>query len=155
MEHPYLFLTSLFSLFGLEDWAGAHPHVTYMWLAMILLVIFGWIGGKGVALVPKTVQNVFEVIISGLEEFMVGITGEEGRESYPLLLTVFLFVLLGNLFWSGSRFLSAHSIHQHHSRIGCHRCCMEPCDRRQKTRCKIYQTFLGTCTGTYAAVPDH
>jgi F-type H+-transporting ATPase subunit a len=69
-----------------------------MWLAMILLVIFGWIGGKSVTLVPKTVQNVFEVIISGLEEFMVGITGEEGRESYPLLLTVFLFVLLGNLF---------------------------------------------------------
>jgi len=65
---------------------------------MILLVIFGWIGGKSVALVPKTVQNVFEVIISGLEEFMVGITGEEGRDSYPLLLTVFLFVLLGNLF---------------------------------------------------------
>jgi F-type H+-transporting ATPase subunit a len=69
-----------------------------MWFAMILLVIFGWIGGKSVALVPKTVQNVFEVIISGLEEFMVGITGEEGRDSYPLLLTVFLFVLLGNLF---------------------------------------------------------
>ena len=69
-----------------------------MWFAMIILVILGWIGGKSVTLVPKTVQNVFEVIISGLEEFMVGITGEEGRDSYPLLLTVFLFVLLGNLF---------------------------------------------------------
>lgn len=69
-----------------------------MWLAMIILVILGWIGGKSVTLVPKTVQNVFEVIISGLEEFMVGITGEEGRDSYPLLLTVFLFVFLGNLF---------------------------------------------------------
>lgn len=98
MEHPYLFLTSLFSSFGLEHWAGAHPHVTYMWFAMIILVILGWIGGKSVALVPKTVQNVFEVVISGLEEFMIGITGEEGRDSYPLLLTVFLFVLLGNLF---------------------------------------------------------
>jgi F-type H+-transporting ATPase subunit a len=69
-----------------------------MWLAMIILVILGWIGGKSVTLVPKSVQNVFEVIISGLEEFMVGITGEEGRDSAPLLLTIFLFVLLGNLF---------------------------------------------------------
>lgn len=69
-----------------------------MWLAMIVLVLFGWIGGKSVTLVPKTVQNVFEVILSGLEEFMVGITGEEGRDSAPLLLTVFLFVFLGNLF---------------------------------------------------------
>nr|WP_281357803.1 F0F1 ATP synthase subunit A [Desulfobacter latus] len=69
-----------------------------MWLAMIVLVLFGWIGGKSVTFVPKTVQNIFEVILSGLEEFMVGITGEEGRDSAPLLLTVFLFVFLGNLF---------------------------------------------------------
>ena len=100
MEHPYLFMTSVFSLFGskAEAWAAHHPHVTYMWLAMIVLIILGWLGGKGVSLVPKTAQNVFEVIISGLEEFMVGITGEEGRASFPLLLTIFLFVLLGNLF---------------------------------------------------------
>ena len=98
MEHPYLLMTSLFSMFGLEKWAADHPHVTYMWLAMLVLIVFGILGGKGVALVPKGVQNVFEVIISGLEEFMVGITGEEGRSSYPLLLTIFLFVLLGNLF---------------------------------------------------------
>ncbi|MCF6246882.1 MAG: F0F1 ATP synthase subunit A [Desulfobacula sp.] len=98
MEHPYLFLTSLFGMVGLEDWAGKHPHVTYMWLAMIILIFFGWLAGKSVSMVPKTAQNVFEVIISGLEEFMVSITGEEGRKSFPLLITIFLFVLLGNLF---------------------------------------------------------
>jgi len=91
-------MTSFFGMFGLEEWAGAHPHVTYMWLAMLVLIVLGFLGGKGVSLVPKGAQNVFEVIISGLEEFMVGITGEEGRASYPLLLTIFLFVLLGNLF---------------------------------------------------------
>jgi F-type H+-transporting ATPase subunit a len=47
--------------------------------------------------VPKGAQNFFEVVISGLEEFMVSITGEEGRSSAPLLLTIFLFVLVGNL----------------------------------------------------------
>jgi len=81
----------------MEEWAYYHPHVTYMWMAMIILIVLGWIGGKSVSMVPKTVQNVFEVIISGLEEFMIGITGEEGRKSVPLLLTVFLFVLTGNL----------------------------------------------------------
>jgi F-type H+-transporting ATPase subunit a len=97
VEHPYLFLTSLFGIFGMEEWAAAHPHVTYMWMAMIILIILGWLGGKSVSLVPKTAQNVFEVIISGLEEFMVSLTGEEGRKSFPLLLTIFLFVLTGNL----------------------------------------------------------
>ncbi len=98
MEHPYLFMTSLFGIFGMEDWAAAHPHVTYMWLAMVILIVLGWLAGKSTSMVPKTAQNVFETIISGLEEFMVSITGEEGRKSFPLLLTIFLFVLLGNLF---------------------------------------------------------
>jgi len=97
VEHPYLILTSLFGIIGLEEWAAGHPHVTYTWMNMIILIFFGWLAGKSVSMVPKTAQNVFEVIISGLEEFMVGITGEEGRKSFPLLLTIFLFVLLGNL----------------------------------------------------------
>lgn len=97
MEHPYLLLTSLFGMLGMGEWAAAHPHVTYMWLAMVILIFFGWIAGKSVSMVPKTAQNVFEVLISGLEEFMVTVTGDEGRKSYPLVLTIFLFVLLGNL----------------------------------------------------------
>jgi len=97
VEHPYLILTSVFKLIGLEEWAGAHPHVTYMWLDMIILIFFGWLAGKSVSMVPKKAQNVFEVIVSGLEEFYVSITGEEGRSSFPLLATIFLFVLVGNL----------------------------------------------------------
>ncbi len=97
MEHPYLILTSVFGLFGMEHWAATHPHVTYMWLAMAVLIFLGWLGGKSISLVPKSAQNVFEVLISGLEEFMVTVTGDEGRKSYPLVLTIFLFVLLGNL----------------------------------------------------------
>jgi len=98
VEHPYLFMTSLFGIFGMEEWAAAHPHVTYMWLAMVVLIVLGWLGGKSISMVPNSIQNVFEVVISGLEEFMAGITGDEGRKSFPLVLTLFLFVLLGNLF---------------------------------------------------------
>lgn len=99
MEHPFLFLSKLSEFFG--EGAGhfghAFPHVTYMWLAMIILIVFGWLGGKSVALVPKSAQNVFEVLISGLEEFMITVTGEEGRWLFPLASTLFLFILLGNL----------------------------------------------------------
>jgi F-type H+-transporting ATPase subunit a len=84
-------------VFGLEEWAAAHPHVTYMWLCMLILIFFGWLAGKSTSLVPKTAQNVFEVLISGLEEFTVSITGEEGRNCFPLVLTIFLFVFAGNL----------------------------------------------------------
>ncbi|MBT3387476.1 MAG: F0F1 ATP synthase subunit A [Desulfobacula sp.] len=97
MEHPFLILTSLFGIFGLEQWAASNPHVVYMWLAMLFLIVPGWLIGKKIAMIPQGGQNVFEVIISGLEDFVVSITGEEGRKSFPLLVTIFLFVLLGNL----------------------------------------------------------
>jgi len=97
VEHPFLILTSLFGIFGLEQWAASNPHVVYMWLAMLFLIVPGWLIGKKIAMIPQGGQNVFEVIISGLEDFVVSITGEEGRKSFPLLVTIFLFVLLGNL----------------------------------------------------------
>ena len=58
MEHPYLILTSVFSIFGLEEWAASNAHVTYMWLCMITLIFFGWLAGKSVSMVPGTAQNV-------------------------------------------------------------------------------------------------
>ncbi len=99
MDHPYLFLTSLFGIFGsgAEYWAYKHPHVTYMWFAMVVLILVGWLAGKSISMVPKTAQNLFEILISSLEEFMASITGDEGRKSFPLLITIFLFVSLGNL----------------------------------------------------------
>jgi F-type H+-transporting ATPase subunit a len=92
-----MFLVHLFEKVGLGHWAHGHPHVIYMWFAMIILIFFGWLAGKNVQLVPKKMQNVFEVILSGLEEFMVSLTGEKGRWIFPLTGTLFLFILLSNL----------------------------------------------------------
>ena len=94
MAHPYLFLTPIFEALGLGHLAHEY-HVIYMWLAMAILIFFGWLAGKSVSLVPNTAQSVFEVLISGLEEFMVTITGEEGRKFFPLAGCLFLFILLG------------------------------------------------------------
>ncbi|MBA3030670.1 MAG: F0F1 ATP synthase subunit A [Proteobacteria bacterium] len=98
MEHPYLFLTKLFELFGLGDFASAYPHVVYSWLVMTVLIVFGFLASKGMSMVPSKVQNVFEIVVSGLDDFIVENIGEEGRLFFPILATIFLYVLLGNLF---------------------------------------------------------
>ncbi|MEA2059370.1 MAG: F0F1 ATP synthase subunit A [Thermodesulfobacteriota bacterium] len=103
MEHPFLFFVKICELIGggphsaLGHWAHGHVHVIYTWVVMAILIILGWLAGKNTHLVPDSIQNFFEVLISGLEEFMVSITGEEGRWLFPLTATVFVFVLLGNL----------------------------------------------------------
>ena len=97
MEHPYLFFTKLFELIGLGHFAHAYPFVIYSWVVMALLIGLGWLATKGVQMIPTRGQNVFELIVSGMEEFMVDITGEEGRWLFPLAGTVFLYVFIGNL----------------------------------------------------------
>lgn len=97
MEHPYLFFVKLFEAIGLGHFAHSNVHVIYMWVVMAILIFFGWLAGKNVQLVPGPVQNVFEVLISGLEEFMVGVSGEEGRWLFPLVGSIFMFVFIGNL----------------------------------------------------------
>jgi F-type H+-transporting ATPase subunit a len=97
MEHPFLFFVKLFELIGLGNFAHAYPHVIYTWFVMAILIVFGYLGAKAVALVPSKGQNLLEIIVSGIEEFAVGITGEEGRWLLPLVATVFLYIATCNL----------------------------------------------------------
>ena len=97
MEHPYLFFVKLFEMVGLGHFAHTNPHVVYAWVVMALLIGLGALAAKGISMVPTKAQNISELIVSSMEEFMVDITGEEGRWLFPLAGTVFLYVFIGNL----------------------------------------------------------
>ncbi|MFO7860533.1 MAG: F0F1 ATP synthase subunit A [Desulfosalsimonas sp.] len=97
MEHPYLFFIKLFELIGLGHFAHEYPHVVYSWVVMALLIIVGALGAKHISMIPGKVQNVFEMIISSLEEFTVSMAGEEGRWFFPFVATIFLYIFFANL----------------------------------------------------------
>jgi len=64
---------------------------------MAILIVAGALAAKTVSLIPGKGQNFFEVVVGGIEEFMVTVTGEEGRWLLPIAGTVFLYVLTCNL----------------------------------------------------------
>jgi len=97
VEHPYLFFVNLFEAIGLDHFAHSYPHVIYSWVVMIILISLGAIAAKSVSLIPGKAQNVFEIIISGIENFMIDITGEEGRWLFPLIATIFIYIFSCNL----------------------------------------------------------
>ncbi len=97
MEHPYLFFVKFFEAIGLSHFAHTYPHVIYSWVLMAFLVIVGSLATKSISMVPGKAQNLFEVVVSGIEEFMVETVGEEGRWLLPLAATLFLYIFLGNL----------------------------------------------------------
>lgn len=97
MEHPLFFITEILSALGLGDFAHHYPHLTHTWLVMVILIVSGFIFARNVQMVPKKGQNFLEIIIEKLEDFMVGITGPEGRLFFPYIATIFLFILVSNL----------------------------------------------------------
>ena len=97
MEHPYLFFVKLFEILGLSHFAHQNPHVVYSWVTMAILIILGLIGAKSTSLIPHKMQNFLELAVSGLEEFMVDMTGDEGRWFFPLIGTIFLYIFVSNI----------------------------------------------------------
>jgi F-type H+-transporting ATPase subunit a len=99
MEHPWMFLVKFCELLGPgpAHFAHANPHVLYAWLVMLFLVVCGALGAKGISLIPGKAQNFFEVVISGIEDFMVDIAGDEARWFFPLVATIFIFIFISNL----------------------------------------------------------
>jgi F-type H+-transporting ATPase subunit a len=99
MEHPILFLTVLFDKIGLGSFAHHYPQVIYSWLIMIFLIVAGKLAVGTVTMVPTGGQNFFEVVLGGFEDFMVDVMGEHGRPYFPLIATLFLYILCMN--WIG------------------------------------------------------
>jgi F-type H+-transporting ATPase subunit a len=99
MEHPWMFLVKFCELLGPgpANFAHHNPHVLYAWLVMLFLVVCGALGAKGISLIPGKAQNFFEVVISGIEDFMVDIAGEESRWLLPIVATIFIFIFVCNL----------------------------------------------------------
>lgn len=143
MEHPYLFFVKLFELVGLGHFAHAYPHVVYSWVIMIVLIVLFFLATKGLSLVPSKGQNVIELVVSGIEDFMIGVVGEEGRWLLPLAASVFIYIFACNLSGLIQAF-SAYSEHQHHPLMcaGCRG--VHARYRHQVSWCQIYQAFFGT-----------
>ncbi|SHJ11414.1 ATP synthase F0 subcomplex A subunit [Desulfatibacillum alkenivorans DSM 16219] len=97
MKHFFEFFPWLFSLVGLDHFGHEYHHIIFSWVAMIILIGLSVVAAKTITMIPGKGQNVLEIIVGGLEEFMVGVVGEEGRWFLPLAATLFLYILVCNL----------------------------------------------------------
>ncbi len=86
IEHP-----PIFRLPGVPD------HVTYTWLVMVLLAAVTFAASRNLQLVPRGVQNVLEVVLEQFMQLIDDVMGHEGRPYLPLIATLGLFILVGNL----------------------------------------------------------
>lgn len=80
--------------------AGVEPPVPALlmntWLVMLFLVLVGVLATRKIRMVPGPLQNFFEFMIGGMEDFTVSVMGEGGRKVFPVVFTIFLFILCLN-----------------------------------------------------------
>lgn len=88
IEHP-----PIVSLLG----TGIPDHVTYTWLVMLILAAVAFAASRNVGLVPRGVQNFMEVVLEQFRSLIDDVIGPEGRPYLPLIATLGLFILTGNL----------------------------------------------------------
>ncbi|MFQ5432514.1 MAG: F0F1 ATP synthase subunit A [Nitrospinota bacterium] len=89
MTEPLMYI----NIPGFEE----YPHVTYTWLIMIMFAVVTLVVRGALRLVPEGWQNLFEVILVSLADFMDSSIGHGGRKFMPLIGTLALFILVANL----------------------------------------------------------
>lgn len=94
LPHPLLYMDILRNAIGLES---IPLHVWYTWMVMIILFACGLLVRRKLQLVPGGLQNFFEIVIGGLEDFVVTNVGEDGRKVFPILAVIFLYIWFLNL----------------------------------------------------------
>ena len=97
MEHHYYLINELLAKFGLGHFAHDYETVTHSWLVILIMVISFAILARGIKLLPSSSQSFLEFVVGSLENFMVEITGPEGRAFFPFIATIFLYIFLCNL----------------------------------------------------------
>lgn len=87
---PHLPAPELFNVFGLP----ITNTLLAGWITVIFLAIFCWAVTRRMKIVPGRLQMAFELALGWIYDLCKSIAGEEnGRKFFPVVCTIFLFVL--------------------------------------------------------------
>jgi F-type H+-transporting ATPase subunit a len=85
--HPLLFLENHY----------IPEQVMYALFVVVLLSLLSFLATRRLAVYPGKFQNVMEVIIGGIDSLLNEIMGHNGRQFFPLIATLGIFILTSNL----------------------------------------------------------
>lgn len=70
------------------------------WLSMLILIVLSFAATRQMKLLPTGLQNLVEAFLEAILNLVESVAGRErGRRFFPLVATIFLFVLVSN--WMG------------------------------------------------------
>ena len=95
------FITLLYDKFGkvvfvefLHHW----ENVIFAWIVVIFLCVIAYLAYRTRSIMPGRLQNLVEMVVETLDNFVCGILGPQGRKYTPFLGTLFIYILSMNFF---------------------------------------------------------
>ena len=76
---------------------GVPDYILYTWVAMAILIALSFAATRHLALVPRGVQNIMEMVLEQFIALLDDVIGHEGRRYLPLVGTLGVFILTANL----------------------------------------------------------
>ena len=98
-----LHTTNLIGLFShylpgpAADFLTAYENIFFGSLVIVILTLLFWAASKHGRLIPERLQSFGEMVVEGLNGFVCGIIGPEGKKYTPFLGSLFLYILTMNL----------------------------------------------------------
>jgi F-type H+-transporting ATPase subunit a len=71
--------------------------ILYTWLVMALLILMAIVVRKNLQTIPSGLQNVVELMVASIRDFIVNTMGPKGMDYYWLIGTLAFFILVANI----------------------------------------------------------
>ena len=95
LEHFELHILIPLRLFGLD--ISVNQAVVMMWVVCAAIFLFFWAATLRARLVPSKLQSVAEIGVEFLRGMVLENMGEKGMRLFPVIATLFFFILFSNL----------------------------------------------------------
>jgi F-type H+-transporting ATPase subunit a len=77
----------------LHEWEG----MIFAFAIAALLIVVARLAARDPQMVPGRLQNIVEMVVESLSNFIIGILGPQGRQFVPFLGTLFVYILAMNI----------------------------------------------------------
>ncbi len=95
LEVPSLQISPLTTIAGYP----LRNSVLTTWIVMAIILVLAFLSTRNMKLVPSGLQNFMETVIEGFLTLVTNVAGEKnGRRFFPLVASIFLFVVCANWF---------------------------------------------------------
>jgi F-type H+-transporting ATPase subunit a len=67
------------------------------WGIMLVLTVFAWLSTRNLKMFPSSIQTIVESIVAAIENAIVAVAPEHGRQIMPFIASLWLFLIVANL----------------------------------------------------------